>query len=132
MSSFQPGFLTACIEKLPHEPYGKLAYVLCLPIRCDQPQQVHAMSMIKVTIRSYDIINAALPEDMRLDRIMGKPLLVELEQGARVIDIFKNLPWLADPIRDTVVVFINSQAETINSQLHDGDILDLMTPSGGG
>jgi len=90
------------------------------------------MSMIKVTIRSYDVINAALPEDMRLDRIMGKPLLVELEQGARVIDIFKSMPWLADPIRDTVVVFINSQTETINSQLHDGDILDLMTPSGGG
>ena len=90
------------------------------------------MSMIKVTIRSYDVISAALPEDMRSDRIMGKPLHVELEKEARVIDIFKKLPWLADPIEDTVIVFINGKAETINSLLHDGDILDLMTPSGGG
>jgi len=90
------------------------------------------MSMIRVTIRSYDIITAALPKDMRLDRIMGKAFHVELEQEARVIDIFKKLPWLADPVKDTVVVFINSQAETINSPLNDGDILDLMTPSGGG
>lgn len=103
--------------------------ISCLLVR--QGVLIH-FHMINVTIRSYDVINAALPEDMRLDRIMGKPLLVELEEGARVIDIFKKLPWLADPIRDTVIVFINSEAETLNSSLHDGDILDLMTPSGGG
>ena len=80
----------------------------------------------------YDVINAALPEDMRLDRIMGKPLVVELEQGAKVVDIFTVLPWLANPIEDTVIVFINGEAGTINSELHSGDILDIMTPSGGG
>ena len=90
------------------------------------------MPEINITIRSYDVINAALPEDVRLDRIMGEPLRVTLEQGARIIDIFKKLPWLADPKEDTVIVFINSEAETINSPLHDGDIVDLMTPSGGG
>ena len=90
------------------------------------------MTTIEVTIRSFDVINAALPEDMRLDRIMGKPLVVELEQGARVVDIFTKLPWLADPIRDTVIVFINGEAATINSEVQSGDVLDIMTPSGGG
>ena len=90
------------------------------------------MTTIEVTIRSFDVINAALPEDMRLDRIMGKPLVVELEQGARVVDIFTKLPWLADPIRDTVIVFINGEAATINSTMQAGDVLDIMTPSGGG
>jgi hypothetical protein len=90
------------------------------------------MTTIEVTIRSFDVINAALPEDMRLDRIMGKPLVVELEQGARVVDIFTILPWLANPIEDTVIVFINGEAATINSTLQAGDVLDLMTPSGGG
>ena len=90
------------------------------------------MTTIEVTIRSFDVINAALPEDMRLDRIMGKPLVVELEQGARVVDIFTKLPWLADPIEDTVIVFINGEAATINSTLQAGDVLDIMTPSGGG
>jgi hypothetical protein len=90
------------------------------------------MTTIEVTIRSFDVINAALPEDMRLDRIMGKPLVVELEQGARVVDIFTILPWLANPIEDTVIVFINGEAATINSTLQAGDVLDIMTPSGGG
>jgi hypothetical protein len=90
------------------------------------------MATIEVTIRSFDVINAALPEDMRLDRIMGKPLVVELEQGARVVDIFTILPWLANPIEDTVIVFINGEAATINSTLQAGDVLDIMTPSGGG
>jgi hypothetical protein len=90
------------------------------------------MTTIEVTIRSFDVINAALPEDMRLDRIMGKPLVVELEQGARVVDIFTILPWLANPIEDTIVVFINGEAATINSTLQAGDVLDIMTPSGGG
>ena len=90
------------------------------------------MTTIDVTIRSFDVINAALPEDMRLDRIMGKPLVVELDQGARVVDIFTKLPWLADPIEDTVIVFINGEAATINSTMQTGDVLDIMTPSGGG
>ena len=90
------------------------------------------MTTIKVTIRSFDVISAALPEDMRLDRIMGKPLVVELEQGARVVDIFTKVPWLANPIEDTVIVFINGEAGTINSELQTGDTLDIMTPSGGG
>jgi hypothetical protein len=90
------------------------------------------MTTIEVTIRSFDVINAALPEDMRLDRIMGKPLVVELEQGARVVDIFTKLPWLADPMEDTVIVFINGEAATLNSGMQSGDVLDIMTPSGGG
>lgn len=90
------------------------------------------MATIEVTIRSFDVINAALPEDMRLDRIMGKPLVVELEQDARVVDIFTKLPWLANPIEDTVIVFINGEAATINSKMQSGDVLDIMTPSGGG
>jgi sulfur carrier protein ThiS len=90
------------------------------------------MTTIEVTIRSFDVINAALPEDMRLDRIMGKPLVVELEQGARVVDIFTKLPWLANPMEDTVIVFINGEAATLNSGIQSGDVLDIMTPSGGG
>ena len=90
------------------------------------------MGTIEVTIRSYDVITAALPEEMRLDRNMGKPLVVELEENSRVVDIFTKLPWLANPIEDTVVVFINGDAGTINSTLHAGDTLDIMTPSGGG
>ena len=90
------------------------------------------MTTIEITIRSFDVINAALPEDMRLDRIMGKPLVVELEKGARVVEIFTKLPWLADPIKDTVIVFINGEAATINSTLQADDVLDIMTPSGGG
>jgi len=87
---------------------------------------------IKITIRSYDVISAALPEDMRLDRMMGKPLVVELEEGANVLDIFKKLPWLGRPFDDTILVFINNQAETLNSKLESGDTIDIMTPSGGG
>ena len=90
------------------------------------------MTTIEVTIRSFDVISASLPEDMSMDRIMGKPLVVELEQGARVVDIFTILPWLANPIEDTVIVFINGEAATINSTLQTGDVLDIMTPSGGG
>lgn len=88
--------------------------------------------MINVKIRSYDVITAALPEDMRLDRTLGKPLTVELEEGAKVIDIFEKLPWLGRPLDDTILVFINGQAEKLFSQLHEGDTIDLMTPSGGG
>ena len=90
------------------------------------------MGTIEVTIRSYDVITAALPEDLRSDRNMGEPLVVELEENARVVDIFSKLPWLADPIEDTVIVFINGEAATTNSTLQSGDTLDLMTPSGGG
>jgi sulfur carrier protein ThiS len=90
------------------------------------------MSSIKVTIRSYDVITAALPEELRADREMGKPLVVELKENAKVVDIFTELPWLANPIEDTVVVFINGEAATINSTLQAGDVLDIMTPSGGG
>jgi len=90
------------------------------------------MTTIEVTIRSFDVISASLPEDMSMDRIMGKPLVVELEQGARVVEIFTILPWLANPIEDTVIVFINGEAATINSTLQAGDVLDIMTPSGGG
>ena len=88
--------------------------------------------MIKVTIRSYDVITAALPKDMRLDRSLGKPLVVELKEGAKVIDIFKKLPWLGRPFDDTILVFINGQAEKLYSELQSGDIVDIMTPSGGG
>lgn len=90
------------------------------------------MSTIEVTIRSYDVVTAALPEEMQLDRSMGKPLVVELESGAKVVDIFTKLPWLANPIEDTVIVFINGEAATINSKMQSGDVLDIMTPSGGG
>jgi hypothetical protein len=88
--------------------------------------------MIEVNIRSYDVITAALPEDMRLDRSLGKPLVVELEDGAKVMDIFKKLPWLGRPHDDTILVFINGQAEMLYSELHSGDTIDIMTPSGGG
>jgi len=90
------------------------------------------MSTIEVTIRSYDVVTAALPEDMRSDRDLGKPLVVELEENARVVDIFTKLPWLANPIEDTIVLCINGEAGTINSTLHAGDTIDIMTPSGGG
>jgi len=90
------------------------------------------MSTIEVTIRSYDVITAALPEELRSDREMGKPLVVELEENAKVVDIFAVLPWLANPIEDTVVVFINGEVGMINSTLQSGDTLDIMTPSGGG
>ena len=88
--------------------------------------------MIKITIRSYDVITASLPKDMRLDRSLGKPLVVELGEGAKVIDIFEKLPWLGRPFDDTILVFINGQAEKLNSELQSGDTIDLMTPSGGG
>ncbi len=88
--------------------------------------------MIEIKIRSYDVITAALPEDMRLDRSLGKPLIVELEEGAKVIDIFEKLPWLGRPLEDTIVVFINGQAEKLYSELQSGDVVDIMTPSGGG
>jgi len=86
------------------------------------------MTTIDVTIRSYDAVTAALPEELRSDRSMGKPLVVELEENARVVDIFTKLPWLANPIEDIVVVFINGEAGTINSTLKAGDTLDIMTP----
>ncbi len=90
------------------------------------------MGTIEVTIRSYDVITAALPEELRSDREMGKPLVIELEENAKVVDIFTVLPWLANPMEDTVVVFINGEAGMINSTLQSGDTLDIMTPSGGG
>jgi len=88
--------------------------------------------MIKVKIRSYDVITAALPEDMRADRSLGKPFVVELEDGAKVIDIFEKLPWLGRPLEDTILIFINGQAEMLYSELQSGDTIDIMTPSGGG
>lgn len=88
--------------------------------------------MITITIRSYDVITAALPENMRLDRSLGKPLAIELEEGAKIIDIFEKLPWLGRPFDDTILVFINGKAEKIYSELQSGDTVDIITPSGGG
>ncbi len=88
--------------------------------------------MIEVKIRSYDVITAALPEDMRLDRSLGKPFVVELDDGAKVIDVFEKLPWLGRPLDDTIIVFINGQAGMLYSELQPGDTIDIMTPSGGG
>jgi hypothetical protein len=87
---------------------------------------------IEIKIRSYDVISASLPEDVRLNRSMGEPIVLELEQGSRVVDIFKKIPWLGRPLEDTIVVFINGEAGTLHSELKSGDTIDLMTPSGGG
>ena len=80
------------------------------------------MGTIEVTIRSYDAVTASLPEELRSDPNMGKPFVVELEENARVVDIFTKLPWLANPIED------NDEAGTISSTLKAGDTLDIMTP----
>jgi hypothetical protein len=89
-------------------------------------------STIEIKIRSYDVISASLPEDVRLNRTMGEPIPLELEQGSRVVDIFKKIPWLGRPLEDTIVVFVNGEAGTLHSVLKSGDTIDLMTPSGGG
>ncbi len=87
---------------------------------------------MKITIRSYDIVTALLPRDMRLDRIMGKPLVVELQEGARVLDIFEKLPWLGRPLEDTILAFVNGESGMLNDELKSGDVIDLLGPSGGG
>jgi|GEM_PF-6526352 molybdopterin converting factor small subunit len=87
---------------------------------------------IEIKIRSYDVISASLPDDLRLNMSMGEPIALELVQGSRVIDIFKKVPWLGRPLEDTIVVFVNGEAQTLNCELKSGDTIDLMTPSGGG
>ena len=88
--------------------------------------------MIEVNLRSYDVISAALPKDMKFDQPIGEPLVVELDEGAKIVDIFNKLPWLGRPYEDTILVFINGQAETLMSELKSGDTIDILTPSGGG
>ena len=87
---------------------------------------------IKVTIRSYDIITATLPEDMRLDRKLGKPIVVELQSGTNVEAMFEELPWLGNPLEDTILIFINGEQAVLSDELRSGDVLDLITPAAGG
>ena len=77
-------------------------------------------------------MTALLPEDMRLQRIMGKPVVVEPEEGTSVPDIFEKLPWLGRPLEDTILVFVNGKAGMLNDKLKSGDTIDLLRPSGGG
>ena len=87
---------------------------------------------IKVTIRSYDIITATLPEDMRLDRELGKPIVVELQSGTNVEAMFEELPWLGNPLEDTILIFVNGEQAALSDELRSGDVLDLITPAAGG
>ncbi len=88
--------------------------------------------MIEVKLRSYDVISAALPKDTSFDQPIGEPLVVELDEGAKIIDIFNKLPWLGRPYDDTILVFINGEAKMLMSELESGDTIDILTPSGGG
>ena len=87
---------------------------------------------IKITIRSYDIISACLPADTLIDRKLGKPIVVDLKSGIDVEGMFKELPWLGNPIDDTILIFVNGQQAYLDQELRSGDILDLITPAAGG
>ena len=75
---------------------------------------------------------AFLPEDMRLDYIMGKPIVVELEAGTTLAGMLEKLPWLGRPFEESILIFVNDQEEALGYELQSGDVLDLVTPAGGG
>ena len=57
---------------------------------------------IRVSIRSWDVVGP-LPDDISLDDIMGKPIVVEVKAGTDVLGIFTKLPWLGRPLDDTAI-----------------------------
>ncbi len=59
----------------------------------------------------------------------GKPFEVELPEGALVHDL---IDYLKIPPEETHIVFINNVIEENHSTLHDGDVVGMFPPVGGG
>jgi molybdopterin converting factor small subunit len=74
----------------------------------------------------------ALPDNFRSDYDAGRPLVINIEQGTCVGELFTKLPWLGRPFEEFIVVFVNDQQRELDYMLQPEDVIDVIIPAAGG
>ena len=88
---------------------------------------------MKVKIQSPFAIG--MPEHLRQAFISNRPLVLDLEPGARVIDLLRQLPSIGpeEEFDDMMLlVFINGEVRGYDHPLTAGDVVDLHIPVSSG
>ena len=88
--------------------------------------------MVKVKINSCGFMGDTLPDDVRLAFDTGKQVLVEVENGTCIGELFENMPWLGRPYEEFIVVSINGQQKALDYVLQQDDVVDVIIPAAGG
>ena len=88
-------------------------------------------NLVTVKVRTFDFGGASRPKGLDVKN-SNKPIEVEVETGTNLEGLFKKYSWLGDPRDNSIMAFVNGQQKGLDYLLQQGDVLDFLTPMGGG
>lgn len=91
------------------------------------PASREVSDMITVKLKSFDFGGASRPEGLD-GKDPHRPLEVEVEPGTNLEGLFK----LGNPRDNSIMAFVNGQQQGLDYRLQQDDMLDFLTPMGGG